>query len=545
VSSGSLNRLVIVSNVFPPGAVGGAELVAEREARALAGLGWEVSVFAGDLHRDAAANGLVRREPLGEGKGHIYWVAVDAPGPVQNFYRPTIAEVFGSVLALTQPNVVHFHNLPVLGADLIQQARRAAEHVCVTLHDTWGFCLQQTMIRSNGQLCTNTRECAVCCSALPSPFGTQLPIRLRRDFILHCLSQADSLVTPSEFLRQSYLDVGLPAERIKRVSNGIDLARLPARLRRPRGTMHFLVASRLADHKGIPVLVDALDQLLENRAFRDRWRCTLVGQGPLSPAIEALSARSGGAVRFVPQVPSSAMPAFFSEADVVVLPSVCPENESVTLLEGLASGTALLATATGGTPEIISAGENGLLVQPNDPSELCGSLSTLIERPDLITSFSRANLDRRERYDPRRCIVKIQEVWRSERVQVVTESLVICAGECSDSVFEVVSDPDFLDPRLSTRLIWQDWADRETVRNADLLWIWGSPPPFLLLARILKQGTPVLAENSLADFFDTPEREMITFYRSLDEAVYLISRLKEQVIESTKLPPPLRGGRSS
>jgi glycosyltransferase involved in cell wall biosynthesis len=69
------------------------------------------------------------------------------------------------------------------------------------------------------------------------------------------------------------------------------------------------------------------------------------------------------------------MPGLLRKFDVLVLPSIWPEPFSRAVLEGLVSGLVVVATRSGGTPEIIVDGENGLLFTPNDPEELAKKIA--------------------------------------------------------------------------------------------------------------------------------------------------------------------------
>jgi glycosyltransferase involved in cell wall biosynthesis len=87
-------------------------------------------------------------------------------------------------------------------------------------------------------------------------------------------------------------------------------------------------------------------------------------------------------VSFLEWVQPEEVPGLMRQFDVLLLPSIWPEPFARVVLEGMISGLAVVATPTGGTPEIIVDGENGLLFVPNDPEDLANKIARLVDDPD-------------------------------------------------------------------------------------------------------------------------------------------------------------------
>ena len=123
----------------------------------------------------------------------------------------------------------------------------------------------------------------------------------------------------------------------------------------------------------------------------------LVGGGPLLGASRRLAERLGLAdVTSIEGFVDDVAP-FYRSADVFVLPSLEEGSGSLSLLEALQAGVAVVASRCDGIPEDVEEGEDALLVTPGDPEALAGSLARLLEDPAL-----RRNLSRRARDDVRR-----------------------------------------------------------------------------------------------------------------------------------------------
>jgi glycosyltransferase involved in cell wall biosynthesis len=95
-------------------------------------------------------------------------------------------------------------------------------------------------------------------------------------------------------------------------------------------------------------------------------------------------------VSFLGWVPPEEMPGLLRKFDVLLLPSIWPEPFARVLLEGMISGAVVVATPTGGTPEIVRDGENGLLFSPSNPEDLARQIARLVDDPDLRRKLAEA-----------------------------------------------------------------------------------------------------------------------------------------------------------
>jgi glycosyltransferase involved in cell wall biosynthesis len=348
-------RILVVSNLFPPHVVGGAELVAYRQALRLQARGHKVSVFAGWVApADQAGRLTVEEEEDGL---RIWRTPVASFDPDDGFIVPAIAARLKSVLRAEQPDVVHFHNLNGLGYSLIPVAGRAGFPVIVTLHDHAGYCYRATALRPDNSLCSEPEDCALACQGAirPRGLGMALPMRLRRDYIVSALAHADWLISPSASLADAYVAANAAdAGRIEVISNGIDLEPFHGFVRRrDGGPLRFLCSAYLGEHKGIPDLLQAAALLTEEPDLVGGWSLTIAGDGHLRPELETqiASGRFANAVTYLGRVTRDRIIAELASTDVLVLPSRWPENEPVVLLEAIAAGVAQLATDVGGMPE--------------------------------------------------------------------------------------------------------------------------------------------------------------------------------------------------
>jgi glycosyltransferase involved in cell wall biosynthesis len=144
-----------------------------------------------------------------------------------------------------------------------------------------------------------------------------------------------------------------------------------------------LAAGRLVPQKGYPVLLAAAV------SWQDRDPVPLLviaGEGPLAGSLATAARESGVAVRFLGQ--RADIPALLAAADVVVVPSVW-EGQPLVVQEALRAGRPLVASRTGGIPEL--TGEDAaLLVPQGDPAALAAAVESVLGDPGLAARLGAA-----------------------------------------------------------------------------------------------------------------------------------------------------------
>jgi glycosyltransferase involved in cell wall biosynthesis len=181
--------------------------------------------------------------------------------------------------------------------------------------------------------------------------------------------------------------LGVPDSRLRTVYCGIAM-RTPAGPTAPRAsdrrTPTFITVGRLIDRKGHGPLIDAF-AIVRGRV--PDARLIIVGDGPARGALERRAVRRGvdAATTFAGTVYPTAD--LLSDADVFVFPSLV-EPQGLALLEAFAAGTPVIATRTGGIPEMLHDGIDGLLVEPGDVAGLASAMLRMLTDPGLRASFA-------------------------------------------------------------------------------------------------------------------------------------------------------------
>ncbi len=194
------------------------------------------------------------------------------------------------------------------------------------------------------------------------------------------------------------------AGKIHRVYNGMNLANFSAasqNVRPPNEPIRILSVGRLVEFKGFNFLIQACAEL--DRRGCD-FRCEIVGEGPLHESLMQLinQLHLRDRVTLSGALSQAEIFARLRSCDIFTLASVVDQRGAsdifpTVILEAMASSRPVVSTTVAGIPEAVAPGQTGLLVSPNDPSELAEALEKLICDSNLRTAFGAAGRGRVER----------------------------------------------------------------------------------------------------------------------------------------------------
>jgi glycosyltransferase involved in cell wall biosynthesis len=201
---------------------------------------------------------------------------------------------------------------------------------------------------------------------------------------------------------------------VELVPHGVDLERFSASPAPGGEVLRVLAVGRLVDKKGFPVLVEAAARLAIPFEIR------IVGTGPCHVELteQIAAADLGARVRLVGPRTHAELPAEFASAHVLVAPSIVDrrgDRDGVpnVLLEAMASGRPVVASAVGAVGSAVDDGRTGILVPPGDPGRLAEALEELARRPDLRERMGRAGRARVERrFDLASCTGRLERYLR-------------------------------------------------------------------------------------------------------------------------------------
>lgn len=226
--------------------------------------------------------------------------------------------------------------------------------------------------------------------------------------------QAQYVTVVSTPIRQVLIDdYFLPPDRVRVIANGVAPVTPAPPCTGPapgwkEGPLVGVVA-RLQPEKGVCIFLDSVERVTRNCPDA---RYVVVGDGPLRPALEHLAGRLGVAdrVRFLGfrERARAMLPAL----DILAVPSLT-EGAPLVVLEAMAAGVPIVATAVGGIPEQIRHGREGLLVAPGDPHALSEAILTLIHDPERAHRLAEAGRRRAlVDFSYHRMLGEVEDVYR-------------------------------------------------------------------------------------------------------------------------------------
>lgn len=341
-------------------------------------------------------------------RGHDYSAGARPGGAavLDLFWNRRAARAFASVLSQFRPDVVHSHGLfRHLSPSILPEAMRQGIPIVMTAHDP-GLVCPAMMMRGGVKPCS-PRACGRTffgSAAIYRCIGGSLPRSMAaaaEATVQHVLGQYEpfvqTVVSPSRFMADVLTDGGIERQKLVVLPNAV--AEVPARGRLPGGP--FVVSGRVTAEKGVATALQA--------ARLAGVPLVVAGTGPL---VNPLATRFPEA-DFVGLLPKDELWRLLSTATAVVVPSHCLENASLTILESMAAGVAVVASRIGGIPEQVTDGHEGLLVPPGDVVALAAAMRGLWEEPAAAAAMGATGQHTaRERYRPDEHVAGLLSVYR-------------------------------------------------------------------------------------------------------------------------------------
>ncbi|MEY2468505.1 MAG: glycogen synthase [Actinomycetota bacterium] len=365
-------RILVVTNLFPPVVIGGYEMGCEQQISRLRSRGHDVTVLTSSWKRDEAPeqSGVHRVLPISF-EPTSFWV--------RSWREIRSQRAARRVLRAAPPDVTYVFNVRWISRSVLFLAQEHAP-VAYFVSDPW---LADEMLE-DGWAGPWQRQLS---SAAPSVrssvarvVSALLPDRVARTRFGQL--DLEHVTFSSDAVRRDAVDAGHSSPDAPIIHCAVDVVAF--RPRPPVDQMlRFLYVGQVMPHKGVKTALTAFFDLC--RAHPDRHlELSLVG-GTMWPdyeeEIRAFVHDSGLAerIRFVGSIDKAAMPALYATHDALIFPSEWEEPFSLVLLEAMASGLPIVATMTGGTPEIAVPDGNVLAFDAGDAADCRSQLERLFD----------------------------------------------------------------------------------------------------------------------------------------------------------------------
>jgi glycosyltransferase involved in cell wall biosynthesis len=403
-------RIIHLTDLYPP-VHGGLETQLEYLCQELVARGHEVDVVT------LASRGSISEELRSGVRVHRIsgWSRALRPlyeDPLRPFHPtlpdPGIVAALARIVRQRRPDVVHGHSWITYSALPLLPTGTTA--LVLGLHDFGFTCAKKTYIFQN-QVCSGP-ALGKCIGCAAEQYGraraAALAVGLASTW--RWLRKADRIVANSRAVAEACDRLRPPgAPPIELVPPFLPAPVLEG-LRGPRPDFvpqtgsYILFAGGPSPHKGLPVLLQA-------------WQ-RLPGKVPL--VLAGVSRESTpypipDAVRMVGQVPHRDVLAAWGHCTVAVVPSIWPEPFGLVALEAMAAGRPLVVARAGNLPDLVTDGENGLVVEPGDVDQLAAALTRLLRDPGMRAAMGASGRLRAAQFTAKSVVPRLESVYLQAR----------------------------------------------------------------------------------------------------------------------------------
>ena len=233
------------------------------------------------------------------------------------------------------------------------------------------------------------------------------------------LKHADRITTVSKETMKYVLRLGADKTKTQVIYNGVDINTFRpvnkqesrTRLGLPKNRKIVLSVRRLVYKNGLDTLIESVPKVAKEHPD---VLFVVAGKGPSRKLIEERIKELGISrnITLAGFVPDKLLPVYYDAADIFILPSASGEGLPLVLLEAMACKVPVIATAVGGTPELLKNMKNGVLVPPINPKAMAEETSKLLSEQKLATTLgeeARRNVE--DRYTWTENVRQLQAIY--------------------------------------------------------------------------------------------------------------------------------------
>lgn len=294
---------------------------------------------------------------------------------------------FKQLLQQIKPDAIYIHHYYLIGVETVKVAKQVLPNVelIVTLHEYHAICANGgLMVKPDKTLCyaSGTLQCHQCL-----PKHSAGDFFLRKTYLQSMFKYVDHFISPSQFLKERYVNWGIAAERIHVIENGQPLVSFREPVKVEKNKIALTYIGQINPYKGIDVLLDAL--LLLSTSERTQFQLDIHGSrfshqsGQYQKAIQKKLKKLEDVVRLHGQYELKDLASILEQTDWVIVPSIWWENSPMVIQEAFGHRKPLMVSDIGGMAEKVTHRKNGLLFRAGKPQSLADLLRLVASQPQL------------------------------------------------------------------------------------------------------------------------------------------------------------------
>ncbi|SFK65405.1 Glycosyltransferase involved in cell wall bisynthesis [Halogranum rubrum] len=366
--------ICVISNLFPPEVVGGAEKHAKADVNELVNRGHDVSVIT---TRSSSGGTYFSFEESELGGATVYrFTPLNAYSPIEHqsvsawkkpiqhvvdIWNPHVYLLVKKKLCQISPDIVHIHNHSGLSPSVFAAVSSHEIPVVHTLHDYEALHVRTNLF--DGEKISDPG------------IGMKPYQKIYRQLVEPHL---DYVVSPSQFVLEKHHSEGVYSTvPCSRVPLGISSKSTDSVSSRPSNSdqLQLMFAGQHTHQKGIDILIKAV-----RKSSLENLHLNIYGKGPESSKLEDL-ASDEPRITFHGFVDDEELQDAYAASHFTVVPSRWYDNSPMVIYESYNRGTPVIGANIGGIPELITDGETGILFAPNDVDSLQGALERAASLP--------------------------------------------------------------------------------------------------------------------------------------------------------------------
>jgi len=437
-----MKRLLFVIHGFPPFATGGVENNTFHLAQALS-KSYEIFVFtreADTTKKDFEISGEeYSKIKITRVVNNFRW---QGERFVDRYISPKMNLIFEDFLKEVNPHLVHIQHLVGLSTGLIDLIRKSSTPMVLSLHDYWFGCHRTNLLTNTGVICRNRSESIQCVECALKPHLTKvinskmlkwlkeryfnrlktssfkdkkgnelssyienlsdsIPDNIkavigRRLYMINQLFKCQCLLCPSKWVEDVYKEFGFDFNNYQTIPIGCTLPPQASKIESKnkgehrsypgrKNPLHIGYAGAVLRHKGVHILIDAMNILNERGFGKDLIKLSIFGDSNDKKYLEELrSTGSNIEVEFKGQYRHENVYDILSELDLLVLPSLWHETYSIIIREAFLAGVPVITTDLPAQKDGVTDLKSGLLVKPGDPQDLADKIEHIHKNPIFI-----------------------------------------------------------------------------------------------------------------------------------------------------------------
>jgi len=414
-------HLLLAAHFFPPGHLGGTEVLTLGLAQSLQRAGHSVQVICAEDWETAPSHKIHHTDDIFQDVSvrrlHFNWMK--APDVFRYLYdNPEVERHVTDLLRQTRPDVVHITSCYSLSASVVSAAHGLKIPIVLSATDFWFLCPRNTLLRADGSLCTDPGDpwqCTRCMLSNAKIYRwprkvlsertvarllqtiSWYPLLTRRrglrgmlgdwherfSVLCQALRKVDRIITASHFLKGLFIQYGVSPEKVEFSAYGFDTSWANGyEAKTPSSHVRVGFIGQILPFKGPDVLIRALVSLKPNvpvqlKIYGDLAKAPAYGQ-----QLRTLAA-GDRRISFLGTFDTSLIGQVLSEIDVLAVPSTWYDFPLV-IPSAFATKTPVLATDLPGMNELVMHDVNGLLFERYDWMGLAQHIQRLVDEPDLL-----------------------------------------------------------------------------------------------------------------------------------------------------------------